>query len=498
MTLNLTIPQQAHTDFTPRITVIGVGGAGCNAVNNMIAMGLDGVEFLVANTDAQALSNSRAGKRVQLGPHLTQGLGAGAKPEIGRAAAEEATEELARHLEGVHMVFITAGMGGGTGTGAAPVVARMARERGILTVGVVTKPFDFEGRKRMRLAEGGIEEMQQVVDTLIIIPNQNLFRLANERTTFQEAFKMADNVLYMGVRGVTDLMVNPGLVNLDFADIRTVMAEMGKAMMGTGEAEGEDRAVRAAESAISNPLLDDISMRGAKALLINITGGHDMTLFELDEATNRIRKEVDEDANIIFGTSLDPALEGRVRVSVVATGIDAAARAEAAPVRLVANGGPAEATARTEIPTLRPAAAQLAPTLRPAAAGPVVSPAPVRLGPQPTLRQAVPVERAPREVSEGAPETTGYTATPEPARPAQGPVLRGPARAPEMPPTVTAPRRPSLFHRMTGLGDAMRRNLTPERPARPEPTLAPPPREAPRQAEDSGLDIPTFLRRQGN
>ncbi|MDW8399847.1 MAG: cell division protein FtsZ, partial [Acetobacteraceae bacterium] len=345
MTLNLTIPQQAHTDFTPRITVIGVGGGGCNAVNNMIAMGLDGVDFLVANTDAQALSNSRAAKRVQLGPHLTQGLGAGAKPEIGRAAAEEATEEIARHLEGVHMVFITAGMGGGTGTGAAPVVARMARERGILTVGVVTKPFDFEGRKRLRIAETGVEEMQQVVDTLIIIPNQNLFRLANERTTFQEAFKMADNVLYMGVRGVTDLMVNPGLVNLDFADIRTVMAEMGKAMMGTGEAEGEDRAVRAAESAISNPLLDDISMRGAKALLINITGGSDMTLFELDEATNRIRKEVDEDANIIFGTSLDPALEGRIRVSVVATGIDAAARAEAQPVRLVANGGAASAVA---------------------------------------------------------------------------------------------------------------------------------------------------------
>jgi cell division protein FtsZ len=496
MTLNLTIPQQAHTDFTPRITVIGVGGGGCNAVNNMIAMGLDGVEFLVANTDAQALSNSRAGKRVQLGPHLTQGLGAGAKPEIGRAAAEEATEELARHLEGVHMVFVTAGMGGGTGTGAAPVVARMARERGILTVGVVTKPFDFEGRKRLRLAEGGIEEMQQVVDTLIIIPNQNLFRLANERTTFQEAFKMADNVLYMGVRGVTDLMVNPGLVNLDFADIRTVMAEMGKAMMGTGEAEGEDRAVRAAESAISNPLLDDISMRGAKALLINITGGSDMTLFELDEATNRIRREVDEDANIIFGTSLDPSLEGRVRVSVVATGIDAAARAEAPPVRLVANGGPVNAVSATEIPTLRPAAA--APTLRQAATGPVVSPAPVRLGPaQPTLRQAAPVEQAPRELAEALPEAAAYAAPAEPPRPAPAPVLRGPARAPEVA-AAAAPRRPSLFHRMTGLGEAMRRTLPQERPVRPEPTLAPAPRETPRQAEDSGLDIPTFLRRQGN
>ncbi|MCA3391591.1 MAG: cell division protein FtsZ, partial [Roseomonas sp.] len=279
MTLNLTIPQNQHTDFTPRITVVGVGGGGTNAVNNMISMGLDGVEFLVANTDAQSLIHSRADRRVQLGPHLTQGLGAGAKPEIGRAAAEEATEELARHIEGVHMIFITAGMGGGTGTGAAPVIARMARERGILTVGVVTKPFDFEGPKRRKSAEQGIEELQQFVDTLIIIPNQNLFRLANERTTFQEAFKMADNVLYMGVRGVTDLMVNPGMVNLDFADIRTVMAEMGKAMMGTGEAEGEDRARRAAESAISNPLLEDISMRGARGVLINITGGYDMTLF---------------------------------------------------------------------------------------------------------------------------------------------------------------------------------------------------------------------------
>jgi len=325
MTLNLTIPQNQHTDFTPRITVVGVGGGGTNAVNNMISMGLDGVEFLVANTDAQSLIHSRADRRVQLGPHLTQGLGAGAKPEIGRASAEEATEELARHIEGVHMIFITAGMGGGTGTGAAPVIARMARERGILTVGVVTKPFDFEGPKRRKSAEQGIEELQQFVDTLIIIPNQNLFRLANERTTFQEAFKMADNVLYMGVRGVTDLMVNPGMVNLDFADIRTIMAEMGKAMMGTGEAEGDDRARRAAEAAISNPLLEDISMRGAKGVLINITGGYDMTLFEVDGAANRIREEVDEDANIIFGTSVDESMNGRVRVSVVATGIDAAA-----------------------------------------------------------------------------------------------------------------------------------------------------------------------------
>ncbi|WP_338928926.1 cell division protein FtsZ [Roseomonas mucosa] len=340
MTLNLTMPRQQHTDFSPRITVVGVGGAGCNAVNNMIAMGLDGVEFLVTNTDAQALLNSRAERRVQLGPHLTQGLGAGAKPEIGRAAAEEATEDLARHLEGVHMVFITAGMGGGTGTGAAPVIARMARERGVLTVGVVTKPFDFEGPKRKRAADMGLDELQQYVDTLIVIPNQNLFRKANERTTFAEAFKMADDVLYMGVRGVTDLMVNPGLVNLDFADIRTVMAEMGKAMMGTGEAEGDDRAVKAAEAAISNPLLEDTSMRGARGVLINITGGWDMTLFEVDEAANRIRKEVDEEANIIFGSSVDEEMNGRLRVSVVATGIDAEVEeALAEAPKLVAIGG---------------------------------------------------------------------------------------------------------------------------------------------------------------
>ncbi len=322
MTLNLTFTQQMHTDFSPRITVIGVGGGGTNAVNTMIALDLKGVEFVVANTDAQSLQNSRADRRIQLGPHLTQGLGAGAKPEIGRAAAEEAVDEIYRHLDGVHMVFITAGMGGGTGTGAAPVIARMARERGILTVGVVTKPFTFEGGRRMKAAEAGLEELQQWVDTLIVIPNQNLFRLSNERTGFKEAFNLADNVLYMGVRGVTDLMVAPGLINLDFADIRTVMAEMGKAMMGTGEAEGENRALRAAELAISNPLLEDISMSGAQGLLINITGGEDMTLFEVDQAANRIREEVDENANIIFGTATDETLNGRVRVSVVATGIE--------------------------------------------------------------------------------------------------------------------------------------------------------------------------------
>ncbi len=322
MTLNLTIPQMTHTDFSPRITVIGVGGGGTNAVDNMIAANLQGVEFVVANTDAQQLMHSRADRRIQLGPHITQGLGAGAKPEIGKAAAEEAADELYRHLDGAHMVFITAGMGGGTGTGAAPVIARMARERNILTVGVVTKPFGFEGVRRARSADQGIEELQQYVDTLIVIPNQNLFRMANERTTWRDAFKMADQVLYMGVRGVTDLMMVHGLVNLDFADIRTVMAEMGKAMMGTGEAEGENRAIRAAEAAINNPLLEDTSMSGARGLLINITGGEDLTLFEVDQAANRIREEVDEEANVIFGSAVDETLAGRIRVSVVATGID--------------------------------------------------------------------------------------------------------------------------------------------------------------------------------
>ena len=366
MTLNLTIPQTMHTDFTPRITVIGVGGGGTNAVDNMIALNLQGVEFVVANTDAQQLMHSKADRRIQLGPHLTQGLGAGAKPEIGRAAAEEAADELVRHLDGVHMVFITAGMGGGTGTGAAPVIARMARERGILTVGVVTKPFTFEGARRSRAADQGINELQQFVDTLIVIPNQNLFRLANERTGWKEAFKMADHVLYMGVRGVTDLMVAPGLVNLDFADIRTVMAEMGKAMMGTGEAEGENRAIRAAEAAINNPLLEDTNMQGARGLLINITGGDDMTLFEVDQAANRIREEVAEDANIIFGSAVDETLSGRVRVSVVATGIENAVRAEERPRLVAVGGGAAEAIAAP--PAMQPT--QQAPQQSPVAGWP--------------------------------------------------------------------------------------------------------------------------------
>jgi len=322
MTINFSVPHDDN-ELKPRITVIGVGGAGGNAVNNMIRSNLEGVEFIVTNTDSQSLNLSLADRRLQLGPTVTQGLGAGSRPDVGKAAAEEAMEDLITELGDSNMVFITAGMGGGTGTGAAPVIAQAARERGILTVGVITKPFHFEGAHRMRTAEQGIEELSQYVDTLIIIPNQNLFRIANEKTTFADAFHMADNVLHQGVRGVTDLMVMPGLINLDFADIRTVMSEMGKAMMGTGEASGEKRALEAAESAISNPLLDDMSMKGARGVLINITGGMDMTLFEVDEAANRMREEVDADANIIFGSTFDEKLDGMMRVSVVATGIAA-------------------------------------------------------------------------------------------------------------------------------------------------------------------------------
>ena len=322
MTINFSTPHE-NIEMRPRISVVGVGGAGGNAVNNMIRSNLEGVEFIVTNTDNQALSNSLADRRLQLGATVTQGLGAGSRPDVGQAAAEEAMDQLLDELGDSNMVFITAGMGGGTGTGAAPVIAQAARERGILTVGVVTKPFHFEGAHRMRLAEQGIEELTKYVDTLIIIPNQNLFRIANEKTTFADAFQMADNVLHQGVRGVTDLIVMPGLINLDFSDIRTVMSEMGKAMMGTGEASGEKRAVDAAESAIKNPLLDDMSMKGAKGVLINITGGMDMTLFEVDEAANRIREEVDAEANIIFGSTFDEKLDGLMRVSVVATGISA-------------------------------------------------------------------------------------------------------------------------------------------------------------------------------
>jgi cell division protein FtsZ len=330
MPISLSLPKSV--ELKPRIVVIGVGGAGGNAVNNMIGAGLDGVEFIVANTDAQALALSRADRKVQLGGGITQGLGAGMRPEIGEQSAEESLDEILEHLDGAHMLFVAAGMGGGTGTGAAPVIARAARERGILTVGIVTKPFQFEGSRRMKLAEQGIENLYGSVDTMITIPNQNLFRVATEQTTMSDAFSMADEVLHSGVRGVTDLMVVPGLINLDFNDVRTVMDEMGKAMMGTGEATGERRAIEAAEAAINNPLLDDVSLKGAKGVLINITGGRDLTLYEVDEAASLIRGQVDEDANIIVGSALDNDLDGIVRVSVVATGVDTEYVMETKPV----------------------------------------------------------------------------------------------------------------------------------------------------------------------
>jgi cell division protein FtsZ len=334
MSINFHLPQAV--ELKPRIVVIGVGGAGGNAVNNMIASGLDGVDFVVANTDAQALALNAATRKVQMGGGITQGLGAGMRPEVGEQSAEESMDEIMEHLDGAHMLFVAAGMGGGTGTGAAPVIARAARERGILTVGIVTKPFMFEGSRRMKLAEQGIENLYAAVDTMITIPNQNLFRVATEQTTMSDAFAMADEVLHSGVRGVTDLMVVPGLINLDFNDVRTVMDEMGKAMMGTGEATGERRAVEAAEAAINNPLLDDVSLKGAKGVLINITGGRDLTLYEVDEAAQLIRNQVDENANIIVGSALDNDLDGIIRVSVVATGVDAVARAEAAPAPFTA------------------------------------------------------------------------------------------------------------------------------------------------------------------
>ncbi len=362
MAINLKAPEQK--ELRPRITVLGVGGAGGNAVNNMIAAKLEGVEFVVANTDAQALAQSKAERKIQIGAHTTEGLGAGAQPDVGRAGAEESLDEILEQLGGSHMVFITAGMGGGTGTGAAPVIARAVREQGILTVGVVTKPFAFEGDNRMRIAERGILELQQHVHTLIVIPNQNLFRVANDRTTFAQAFAMADEVLHSGVRGVTDLIVMPGLINLDFADIKAVISEMGKAMMGTGEAEGEDRAQKAADMAICNPLLDDVSMKGARGVLINITGGPDLMLFEVEQAANRVRAEVDPDARIIFGSTILDNMEGRIRVSVVATGIDAAEMRmtrSVEPLRTAAKAVPLRPEVKLEAqpaPVLNPVARQ--------------------------------------------------------------------------------------------------------------------------------------------
>jgi len=505
MSLNLSIPRD-DSELKPRISVVGVGGAGGNAVNNMIRSSLVGCEFLICNTDAQAMAQSLAERRIQLGIGVTRGLGAGSRPDVGRAAAEEAIEEIMQALSGSNMVFITAGMGGGTGTGAAPVIARAAREAGILTVGVVTKPFHFEGSHRMRLAEAGMQELQKYVDTLIIIPNQNLFRVANERTTFADAFKMADDVLHSGVRGVTDLMVMPGLINLDFADIRAVMGEMGKAMMGTGEAEGDRRAIDAAEAAISNPLLEDVSMKGARGVLINITGGPDMTLFEVDEAANRIREEVDPEANIIFGSTFDEKLSGRMRISVVATGIDVATAVQPRPiVSLVSD--------RDREPTI---------AVPPAAA---VMPAPlVAASAPPTLPLAAletPAEPAPlvAKVAESAALRDGAFIPPRAVEPA---VARPPAAtAPATPEPFAAAAmengsRPApakrgfgsdLFRRVTGGGRS--RAAEAERPAarvvpaasqpqQPRLSVDPGDRLAASKSEEELYDIPAFLRRQAN
>ena len=530
MTLNFTMPQ--HEELKPRITVFGVGGAGGNAVNNMIEKELDGVDFVVANTDAQALQQSNSENRVQLGVKVTEGLGAGARASVGAAAAEESIEEIVDHLSGAHMCFITAGMGGGTGTGAAPIIAQAARELGVLTVGVVTKPFQFEGAKRMKQAEDGVEALQKMVDTLIIIPNQNLFRLANEKTTFTEAFSMADDVLYQGVKGVTDLMVRPGLINLDFADVRAVMDEMGKAMMGTGEDSGEDRAVQAAEKAIANPLLDEISLRGAKGVLINITGGHDLTLFELDEAANRVREEVDPDANIIVGSTLDVDMEGMMRVSVVATGIDAAdvqtdipvpRRSMADPVSVTkddeAHDQDVAASAETSEPTLFPeegAEVEVASveaeldevfatdTTQPEAEADEASD---DLPPPAYMPQAEEVAATAEDDAEDyvAPEPRPIgTPSPEALARLQTAANKVPERQTEEVHEEAAERPRfginSLINRMTGHG-------TNEAAAEPRPSRQQPPVEAPMarreqeeavEHEEDQIEIPAFLRRQAN
>ena len=540
MTLNLSMPGQ--DELKPRITVFGVGGAGGNAVNNMIEKQLDGVDFVVANTDAQALQQSASKSRVQLGIKVTEGLGAGARATVGAAAAEESIEQIVDHLAGAHMCFITAGMGGGTGTGAAPIIAQAARELGVLTVGVVTKPFQFEGAKRMRQAEDGVEALQKVVDTLIIIPNQNLFRLANEKTTFTEAFSLADDVLYQGVKGVTDLMVRPGLINLDFADVRAVMDEMGKAMMGTGEAEGEDRAIQAAEKAIANPLLDEISLRGAKGVLINITGGHDLTLFELDEAANRIREEVDPEANIIVGSTLDTELGGTMRVSVVATGIDAAdvqtdmpvpRRSMSAPLTqtpAVEEAAPqvaAAATTATPEPSLfeelnvqQAAASDMAEDIF-AEEAPAFAPAAPAAAddlPPPAYQPEVAAFEQPNHEAieaEAEPEAFVAPRAPAPGTPTPEAMARlraaaqkaapSAAPAPVAPAQEAAAERPrfginSLINRMTGHADQPHA----EAPARQQPPVqsqaaaaAPQPTEAV-DPDQERIEIPAFLRRQAN
>ncbi len=541
MTLNLSLP--GHEELKPRITVFGVGGAGGNAVNNMIEKELDGVEFVVANTDAQALQQSKATAKIQMGIKVTEGLGAGARATVGAAAAEESIEQIVDHLAGAHMCFITAGMGGGTGTGAAPIIAQAARELGVLTVGVVTKPFQFEGAKRMAQADAGIEALQKVVDTLIIIPNQNLFRLANERTTFTEAFALADDVLYQGVKGVTDLMVRPGLINLDFADVRAVMDEMGKAMMGTGEAEGENRAIEAAEKAIANPLLDEISLEGARGVLINITGGYDLTLFELDEAANKIREKVDPEANIIVGSTLDMSMEGKMRVSVVATGIDAAIRYNDMPLPRRSMSTPlkqsvaVEEPVRQPQPAARPVAASApvaARTSAPVAARaatpqPAPQPAPQ---PEPTLFDDE-YETASEQAEDIFDDYEGEIETnelPPPAyRPRPEPAMEAPAEtfvAPRAPspgtpspealarlqaavnrqPSAPVAQRPaaaaehdrpkfginSLINRMTGHGAEQ------GQPARQQPQVSAFRDEPETDPDQERIEIPAFLRRQAN
>lgn len=535
MTLNLSIPGQE--ELKPRITVFGVGGAGGNAVNNMIEQELDGVEFVVANTDAQALQHAKAQARIQMGVKVTEGLGAGARATVGAAAAEESIEQIVDHLAGAHMCFITAGMGGGTGTGAAPIIAQAARELGVLTVGVVTKPFQFEGGKRMKQADEGIDALQKVVDTLIIIPNQNLFRLANENTTFTEAFQLADDVLYQGVKGVTDLMVRPGLINLDFADVRAVMDEMGKAMMGTGEAEGENRAVEAAEKAIANPLLDEISLEGARGVLINITGSYDLTLFELDEAANKIREKVDPEANIIVGSTLDTGMDGKMRVSVVATGIDAAVKSSDLPLPRRSMAAPLKPQAQVEAapePTPAPVAPPIAATV--VAAAPVAAPAPVAAAaPEQTLfdsmddaRAVEPIEDDFADIHEALAETDdlpppAYTpraepqfddaeafvaprapaaGTPSPEAMArlQAAVSKAPGYAPQpaAAPAAAEEDRPrfginSLINRMTGAAAEAQ-------PQREQPQVTPIHEEPAAEAdpEQERIEIPAFLRRQAN
>lgn len=539
MTLNLSMP--GHDELKPRITVFGVGGAGGNAVNNMIEKQLDGVDFVVANTDAQALQQSQSSARVQLGVKVTEGLGAGARPTVGAAAAEESIEQIVDHLAGAHMCFITAGMGGGTGTGAAPIIAQAARELGVLTVGVVTKPFQFEGAKRMRQAEDGVEMLQKVVDTLIIIPNQNLFRLANEKTTFTEAFSMADDVLYQGVKGVTDLMVRPGLINLDFADVRAVMDEMGKAMMGTGEATGEDRAVQAAEKAIANPLLDEISLKGAKGVLINITGSHDLTLFELDEAANRIREEVDPEANIIVGSTLDTVMEGGMRVSVVATGIDASEKQEDIPVARRSMSAPltrtvsAEESVQEEAPVVT-AVAEQAPQQE-MNREPSLFEAPTEPA-QPQFQSRVEQDDDGLPPPAYQPRVAEFEPTPEPVEPASENYV-----APQPQPAAGTPSPEALQRLQAAVQNVPPSERSPSmvRPATPQPTAVPqeeahdrprfgfnrlidrmtghaadtpaqPPRQQPvmRQSdatapardevdpEQDRIEIPAFLRRQAN